>query len=64
MRMRRQPRNREGDLPCAGNFSGDVLQECRREPKRQAAVADAVLMAAFETMMVIAEKERARRKRR
>ena len=62
--MRRQTRNRERDSPRAGNFGDDLLQEFRREPERQAAVADAMLMAALEAVIVVAEEERARRQHR
>ncbi len=62
--MRRQTRNGERDPPRAGNLGDDRLQKFRREPERQAAVADAVLMAALEAMIVVAEEERARRQHR
>ena len=43
---------------------GNGLQETLREMKRQAAVAGAVLMPAFETFAVIAEQQRAGRQQR
>ena len=59
--QRRKTRHGECDVSRARHCGHDRFQKFGREVKREAAIADAMLVAAFEAASVIAEQQRPRR---
>jgi len=59
--MRRQTRSGEPNPAHPWNRGRDAFKKFRRELKGQTAIADVVLMAAFESMTRIAKEQRTRR---